>query len=80
MNFRQRLLIWKASVLLLLLTLAACASNSPQQPPVVVPGLKLDPLPASVTGIGLKPSENWQVKVQNYLSRLKDFSTDETPK
>ena len=80
MSLSQRLLVWKASVLLMLLMLAACAHNSPPQPPVVAPGLRLDPLPASVTGIGLKPSESWQAKAQNYLSRLKDFSESETPK
>ena len=64
------------------LLLAACATGSPSQPlpPVVGPGVKLTPLPASVTEIDLKPSVGWREKVRNYLLKLEAFSINEKPR
>lgn len=65
---------WNALALPMLLSFAGCATVSPQQPPVTGPGLSLTPLPASVTKIDSKSSDDWQAKVRDYLKKLEDFS------
>lgn len=71
---------WRSAAMLPLLMLVGCAAVSPPQPPVIAPGLRLDPLPASVTQIDSNLSAPWQEKVQNYLLRLEDFSSSATSK
>lgn len=73
-----RLLSWLL-LLALLLTVSACATSSPP-PPVVVQPIKLDPLPASVTGIDLKLSDPWRARASEWLRKLDDFSTNATSK
>ena len=71
---------WRLLSPLVLLSLGACATNSPQPPQDPPRSIQLTPLPASVTQIGLKPSESWLAKVQSYLEKVEVFSNDATPK
>lgn len=78
MPTRLKNALWKAALLSSAATLAACASNSPLPPPEVAREVRLTPLPANVRSLGLKPSGDWQERVQSYLSRVEDFSRSET--
>lgn len=78
MRTRLKNWLYKAALLLSATTLVACASSSPLQPPEIVREVQLTPLPATVRSLGLKPSGDWQARVQSYLQRVEEFSSSAT--
>ena len=71
---------WMTVAALLMLSLGGCVSNTPTTPPVIASRPQPTPLPASVSRIDPKSSQQGLHAVESYLNEVDSLLKGETTK